>query len=129
MVNNSSRVIKVPLHRIPIMVKKEKLLTSRWKNPRRSTTIRIADSTFWFLFALGIVILAVFPRVAYVFCDILNIESPVNFVYLVIIAILVIRHFMTTVEIAHLRSKLTSLVQEEGLERHEREQKRTGRRL
>ena len=95
----------------------------------RKSEIRIAYSTFWFLFALGLVILAVFPQVAYVFCDILNIESPVNFVYLVIIAILVIRHFMTTVEIAHLRSKLTSLVQEEGLERHEREQKRTGRRL
>ncbi len=44
----------------------------------RKSEIRIADSTFWFLFALGIVILAVFPQVAYVFCDILNIESPVK---------------------------------------------------
>lgn len=87
----------------------------------RKSEIKIADSTFWFLFALGVVVLAVFPEVAYVFCDILRIESPVNFIYLVIISILVIRHFMTTVEIAHLRSRLTTLVQEEGLERHERE--------
>lgn len=85
----------------------------------RKSEIKIADSTFWFLFALGVVILAVFPQVAYVFCNILGIESPVNFVYLAIISILVIRHFMTTVEIAHLRSRLTTLVQEEGLSRHE----------
>lgn len=93
----------------------------------RKSEIRIADSTFWFLFALGIVVLAVFPQVTYSLCALLDIESPVNFVYLVILAILIVRHFMTTVEIAHLRSRLTSLVQEEGLDRHERERGNTER--
>lgn len=82
----------------------------------RKSEIKIADSTFWFLFALGVLILAFFPQVAYFFCDLFSIESPVNFVYLVIIAILVVRQFSATVEISRLRNKVVTLVQEKALE-------------
>lgn len=87
----------------------------------RKSEIKIADSTFWFLFALGVVILALFPQIVYFACKILDIDSPVNFVYLVIITILVIREFGSTVEVARLRSKVNTLVQEEALSRHDDE--------
>ena len=86
----------------------------------RKSEIKIADSTFWFVFALGIVLLALFPEIAHFFCRVFSIESPVNFVYLVIITILVIRQFMATVEISSLRNKLATLVQEEALAECER---------
>lgn len=84
----------------------------------RKSEIKIADATFWFLFAFGVVVLAIFPPIAYFFCDIFQVESPVHLVLLVIIAILIIRMFRMTVEMAKLRSKVTTLVQNEALSHH-----------
>lgn len=81
----------------------------------RRAEIKIADSTFWFLFAASLVLLALFPQVAFFFSDLFGIESPANFVFLYVIAALVIREFYSTVELSQLRSKLTALVQAEAL--------------
>lgn len=81
----------------------------------RKSEVKIADSTFWFLFAASLVLLALFPQIAFFFSDVLAIESPANFVFLYVIAALVIREFFLTVELSQLRSKLTSLVQAEAL--------------
>lgn len=82
----------------------------------RHSEIKVADSTFWFLFAFSFVVLAVFPQVAFFFSDVLSIESPANFVYLYVIAVLVVHGFSINVELAKVRTKLTNLVQEQALE-------------
>lgn len=81
----------------------------------RRSEIKIADSTFWFLFAFSFVLLAVFPQIAFFFSGVLKIESPANFVYLYVIAVLILHNFFVTVELSKLRAKLTSLIQEEAL--------------
>lgn len=81
----------------------------------RKSEITIADSTFWFLFALSIVLLAIFPQIAFFFADILQIQSPANFVFLYVIAVLVIREFFSTVELSKLRARVTALAQREAL--------------
>lgn len=81
----------------------------------RKAEMQIADSTFWFLFALSIVVLAVFPQIAFFCAEVLSIESPANFVFLYIMAVLVIRVFISTAEISQLRSKVASLTQEMAL--------------
>lgn len=86
----------------------------------RRSEIKVADSTFWFLFAFSFVLLAVFPQIAYFCSDLLNIASPANFVYLYVIAVLFLHSFFVTVELSKLRAKLTSLVQEEALEEAEK---------
>lgn len=78
----------------------------------RKSEVKIADSTFWFLFGLSLVLLAVFPGIAYFFANLMNVESPVNFVYLYVIFLLIIRQFIMTVELSQTRSKLTALTQE-----------------
>lgn len=102
----------------------------------RNSEIKIADSVFWFLFGGSLVLLAVFPRIAFFCADVFAIESPSNFVFLYVIATLVIREFYSTVELSQLRSKVTALVQIEALreiEAHERaseslpEEQRTGK--
>lgn len=90
----------------------------------RRSEIKVADSTFWFLFAASFVLLAIFPQIAFFLADVLCIESPANFVYLYIIAVLVIHSFFQTVELSKLRAKLTALVQEEALAEAEKEQER-----
>lgn len=82
----------------------------------RKSEIKIADSTFWFLFAASLVLLALFPQIAYLFSDLLQVQSPSNFVFLYVIAVLVIREFLTTVEISKLRARVTLLTQRKALE-------------
>lgn len=81
----------------------------------RRSEVRISDSLFWFFFVLTLILLAVFPEIAFVCADVLGIESPANLVFLYVIAVLLIREFMTTAELSRLRSKLTALAQEEAL--------------
>ena len=81
----------------------------------RKAEVTIADSTFWFLFALSLVVMGVFREVPFFFADLFDIESPANFVFVYVIAVLVIREFYTTVEVSQLRAKERSLVQNEAL--------------
>ena len=58
---------------------------------------------------------ALLPPIAFFFSDVLGIESPANFVFLYVIAVLLVREFISTVEISKLRSRLTTLAQNEAL--------------
>ncbi|HJH44149.1 MAG TPA: DUF2304 domain-containing protein [Rubneribacter badeniensis] len=81
----------------------------------RRAEMKISDSVFWFLFAASLVLLALLPPIAFFFSDVLGIESPANFVFLYVIAVLLVREFISTVEISKLRSRLTTLAQNEAL--------------
>ncbi|WP_172136550.1 DUF2304 domain-containing protein [Adlercreutzia sp. ZJ473] len=81
----------------------------------RRSEIAVADSVFWFFFALSLVILAVFPRLAFVIADVLGFQSVVNFVFLYVIAVLLVKMFYMTAEIARLRAKQAELIQEKAL--------------
>lgn len=81
----------------------------------RRSEIAVADSVFWFFFALSLVILAVFPRIAFVIADALGFQSVVNFVFLYVIAVLLVKMFYMTAEIARLRTKQAELIQEKAL--------------
>ena len=81
----------------------------------RKAEVTIADSTFWFLFALSLVLMGVFREIPFFFADIFDIESPVNIVFMYVIAVLVLREFCTTVEVSQLRAKIRNLVQNEAL--------------
>ena len=81
----------------------------------RKAEVTIADSTFWFLFALSLVLMGVFRQIPFFFADLFSIESPANFVFVYVIAVLVIRKFYATVEVSQLRAKLRNLVQNQAL--------------
>ncbi|MBE6121258.1 MAG: DUF2304 domain-containing protein [Solobacterium sp.] len=79
-------------------------------NIRRSR-LRISDSIFWFLFAALLILLAVFPQIAYFFGGLLGIISTVNLVFLVIIALLLFRVFTLTLRVSELDGKIEELAQ------------------
>ena len=81
----------------------------------RKAEVTIADSTFWFLFALSLVLMGVFREIPFFFANVFDIESPTNFVFVYVIAVLVLREFYTTVEVSQLRAKVRNLVQNEAL--------------
>ena len=78
----------------------------------KKSQIQVMDSIFWLLFSFSFVILAVFPQVASFFARLLGFQAASNFVFLYVIAILVLRDFSMTMKYAKLRDKLDQLVQE-----------------
>ena len=81
----------------------------------RKAEVTIADSTFWFLFALSLVLMGVFRQIPFFFAELFSIESPANFVFVYVIAVLVIREFYATVDVSQLRAKVRNLVQNQAL--------------
>ena len=77
------------------------------------------DAIFWLLFTVVIALLAIFPDIAYTLSGVLGFESPSNFVFLCVIAILLIRVFSLNAKVAHLRAKTNSLIQEIALREQE----------
>lgn len=73
------------------------------------------DSLFWLALSAGLLVVAIFPEIAYFFAGLLGIESPANFVFLVLIAVLLVREFTLQAEVTALKKKLVSLVQEMSL--------------
>jgi hypothetical protein len=77
----------------------------------RKSKLLISDSLFWIFFSAILVILAIFPQIAYVVSDLLGVQSPVNLVYLVIIALLIWRVFKLYLRVSSMDTKLKELTQ------------------
>lgn len=85
----------------------------------KKSEFEIMDAIFWLLFIAVLLLLAIFPDIAYLLSNILGFDSPSNFVFLCVIAILLIRVFSLNAKVAHLRAKINSLIQEIALREKE----------
>lgn len=88
----------------------------------KKSKFEASDSIFWLFFIAVLVVLGAFPQISYGLANILGFESPSNFIFLCVIAILLIRMFSLTAKVSLLRTKLDSLVQEVALDRSARAQ-------
>lgn len=70
------------------------------------------DTFFWLGLSVLLILAAAFPQLVYVIADLLGFQSASNFVFLVVIAILLWRLFRLQENVVTLRRKLTTLVQE-----------------
>ena len=55
------------------------------------------DAFFWIVFSFVLMVIGVFPGIAMFFAKVVGVQSPVNFVYLVVIFLLLLRTFMLTI--------------------------------
>ena len=86
----------------------------------KKSKFEASDSIFWLFFTAALVVLGAFPQISYGVAGILGFDSPSNFIFLCVIAILLIRVFSLTAKVALMRMKLDALVQEVALDRNER---------
>lgn len=84
-------------------------------NKIRRAQLQTSDAVFWFVLAGCLVVLAVFPQIAYWLSDILGVLSAANLIFLAVVAVLLVKQLMDSVQLAHLRSRLVELTQEEAL--------------
>ena len=78
----------------------------------RKSQLQVMDTVFWIVLATILIVLSIFPQIAYWIANILGIQSPVNFIFLLIIFMLMIRNFLLTIKVSQLEDKLKSLVEE-----------------
>lgn len=88
----------------------------------RKSSLEIDDSIFWLVLAAILIVVALFPQLAYAVSDLLGFASPSNFIFACGIIVLLVRTFTQDQKIAVLKRKLVRMAQhdalrEEGVER------------
>lgn len=82
--------------------------------------MQIEYALFWIIMSILMIVLSVFPQIIYWITDKMGMVSPANVVYLFIIAVLLVKTFMMTVEISSLENKVKDLVQQIAINEKER---------
>ena len=81
----------------------------------RQAKVQIEDTIFWLLFSAALLILAIFPGIAYWAANLLGFMSPINFVYVVIIFLLLAKQFFMSIRLSQLDSKVRILTEQVAL--------------
>ena len=82
----------------------------------KKNKLLIEDAVFWVVAAVILVIVAIFPGIAINLAYALGFMSASNFVYMVIIALLLWKLFACSSEISRLKVKINELAQEIALD-------------
>lgn len=77
----------------------------------RVSRMQIRDSIFWIIFMLSLLVFSVFPGIAAWFSQLLQIQSPINFILLFVIFILIIQLFFISMKLGKAESDLKMLAQ------------------
>lgn len=81
----------------------------------KKSGLEITDSIFWLFISAALIVIAVFPQIAYWAADLLGFDAPVNFVFCCGIIVLLVRTFTQDQKICQLKKRLMTLAQEEAL--------------
>lgn len=77
---------------------------------------RIEDSIFWICLSALLILMSVFPQVVIWGAKITGVQSPVNFVFLCMIFILLAKDFRMSLKISALEARLQQLAQRYGID-------------
>ena len=85
----------------------------------RQAQVKIEDSMFWVLFALLLVVFSIFPGAADWLSDLVGTMSTANFIFMLMIFLLLIKNFAMSLRISQLETKVKELVQRIALDDNE----------
>ena len=78
----------------------------------KKNSISIKSSTAWLLLPIAFVIIAIFPQPLSDFAAWLGFETFSNFLFVIIIALLIIISFFLTINLSKQQAQITKLIQE-----------------
>lgn len=85
----------------------------------RHAKAKIEDSMFWVLFALLLVLFSIFPGAADWMSGLVGTMSTANFIFMLMIFLLLIKNFAMSLRISQLETKVKELVQRIALDDNE----------
>lgn len=86
----------------------------------KKAKLNIDVATLWIVFALAMVLIAIFPEVVYFFTNIIGIESPTNAIYLVVIFIMLVMIFCLYMKVSNLEIKINKLTETIAIEKNKK---------
>lgn len=93
----------------------------------RKNRLQIDYTISWTLFSALVLLLSIFPKIATKMSYVIGFESPANMVYLIVIFILIIKLFTTTIKLSDMDRKVTDLAQHIALMEEPRQKEQTNR--
>ena len=83
--------------------------------------MQLSDSLVWLLVSFLMIVLAFFPRLGIWLSRLVGIETPVNFIYLVGIVVLLVLVFHLTVQHSKAKQQVIAIIQEISIENYLRD--------
>ncbi len=77
----------------------------------RKSKMNIVDSIFWIVVTILLLLLAIFPAITYALAALVGISTPLNFLLLLFICILLIKVFLMSVKISQMEHRIARLAQ------------------
>ena len=90
----------------------------------KKSQVNIFDTFFWFFLSVVFVLISVFPIIAEKGAELLGIYSASNFVFLIVIFLLLFRCFLLSIKVSQLEDKLKNLTQELAIRENMKEEQK-----
>ena len=90
----------------------------------KKSKMSIEDALFWMGFSFLILLMSIFPEIPSFLSDTIGFMSPVNFVFLFFIFVLIIRDFLSNRRISQLENRVKELTEQIALDRLDHYQRR-----
>lgn len=87
----------------------------------RQARVQIEDTIYWLALSAVLLLVALFPGIAYWVSDLLGFVSPINCVYLIVIFLLLARQFVLSIRVSQLDSRLRVLTERVALNQQKQE--------
>lgn len=91
----------------------------------QKSQMQIADVIFWMFFGMVLVFMSIFPDAVIWLTELIGVQSPVNFVFLVVIFLVIVRCFSLSVKVSLLEAKLQQLVEDTAVSKTLEEEKKS----
>ena len=85
----------------------------------RKSQLNIDDSVFWIGFSVMLLVMSIFPQIVTFFTHLLGIASPVNFVFLFVIFLILIKLFKLAIDLSVTKHRLNHLIQRIAIINHD----------
>lgn len=83
----------------------------------KKSKMSIEDAMFWLAFSFLILLMSIFPEIPSWLSNAIGFMSPVNFIFLFFIFILIVRDFLSNRRISQLENRVKELTQQIALDR------------
>lgn len=81
----------------------------------RKSQMKIETAIFWFVLAVVLTVLSIFPQIVLFAAEKIGVESPVNLIYLIMIFLLFYKAFTLSVKVSQLEHKVNILTAENAI--------------
>ena len=95
----------------------------------RKAQLNIDDAFYWIIVSVILLVMSIFPVVPSYLSTLIGIESPANFVFLVMIFLAFVKIFGLSIEFSIQKYRLNKLIQKIALHDHQDEQTKINNRL